>query len=98
MQSTLAIHQFLGVHVGTFPNQSLDNLRVPIHGSPDQGRPVLLRDEPTSRGCRLAISFLTYPALRDAVHVLSKEVLFISEKTRSLVYQTTTTHGGYCTS
>jgi hypothetical protein len=29
---------------------------VPIHGSPHQGRPALLRDEHTSRGCSLALS------------------------------------------
>jgi hypothetical protein len=36
-------------------HQSLDNLRVPIDGSPDQGGPVLLRDELASRGCSLAL-------------------------------------------
>jgi hypothetical protein len=51
-----APHLLRGVHIGTFLDQSLDNLRVPIHGSPHQGRPALLRDERTSIGCSLAIS------------------------------------------
>jgi hypothetical protein len=42
--TVFAPHLLLGLHVGTFLDQSLDNLSVPIHGSPDQGRPVLLRD------------------------------------------------------
>jgi hypothetical protein len=44
------------VYICVSLNQSLDNLRVPIHSSPDRGRPVLLRDQHTSRGCSLALS------------------------------------------
>ena len=40
-----APHLLRGVQIGTFLDQSLDNLRVPIHGSPHQGRPALLRDK-----------------------------------------------------
>jgi hypothetical protein len=49
-------HLLLGVHVGTFLDQSLDNILIRTHGSPDQGRPVLLRGDDTSRGCSLAQS------------------------------------------
>ena len=38
-------HPLLGVHVGTFLDQSLNIFRVPIHGSPYQGSPALLRDK-----------------------------------------------------
>jgi hypothetical protein len=37
-----APHLLRGVHIGTFLDQSLDNLRVPNLGSPYQGRPALL--------------------------------------------------------
>jgi hypothetical protein len=47
-------HLLLGLHVGISLDQSLDNLRVPIHGSPDQGRPARLRDEDTSPCCSRA--------------------------------------------
>jgi hypothetical protein len=51
-----APHRLIRLHVGASLDQSLDNIRVPIHGSPHQGRPVLLRDEYTSRGCNIALS------------------------------------------
>jgi hypothetical protein len=51
-----APHRLRGVHIGAFLDQSLDNLRVPILGSPHQGRPALLRDDRTSIGCSLAPS------------------------------------------
>jgi hypothetical protein len=51
-----APHLLRGVHIGVSLNQSLDNLSVPILGSPRQGRPALLRDDRTSRGCSLALS------------------------------------------
>jgi hypothetical protein len=56
MTKVSAPHLLLGLHVGTLLDQSLDDVRVPIHGSPHQGRPVLLRDEYTSPGCTLALS------------------------------------------
>jgi hypothetical protein len=51
-----APHLLLRVLVGTILDQSLDNLRVPIYGSPHQGSPALLQDKHTSRGCSLALS------------------------------------------
>jgi hypothetical protein len=51
-----APHLLRGVHIGAFLDQSLDNLRVPILGSPHQGCPTLLRDDRTSIGCSLAPS------------------------------------------
>jgi hypothetical protein len=50
-----APHLLLGVHVGTILDQNLNNTRVPFHSSPHQRRPVLLRDDHTSRGCSLAL-------------------------------------------
>jgi hypothetical protein len=49
-------HLLRGVHIGAFLDQSLDNLRVPILGSPHQGRPALLRDDRTSINCSLGLS------------------------------------------
>jgi hypothetical protein len=66
-----APHLLLGLQVGVFLDQSIDNIRVPIHGSPHQGRPVLLRDEHTSPGCSLALS--------DRPNVRKKEECSINE-------------------
>jgi hypothetical protein len=55
VQDTIsAPHRLPGLRIRTILDQSLDNIRVPIHGSPHQGRAVLLQDEHASRGCSWA--------------------------------------------
>jgi hypothetical protein len=80
---TLSVpHLLLGLHVGATFNQSLDNLRVSIHGSPDQGRPALLQDEKMSRG-RLALSDKAEAIMIGILRIKFWEVIKIESYSRT---------------
>ncbi len=75
-ETVSAPHLLIGLRVGTILNQSIDNLRVPIPDSPDQGSPAPLRDDHMSGGCSLALSDKTVVImigfLRDKFGLMSK--------------------------